>query len=269
MSSEANDYRQLMRERLSERRAHNPLYSLRAFARDLSVSAPQLSLVLAGKKGLSVAKAKRIAKALGMREREAEHFRTLIECEHARSKAARTAARARLAQLSVPENSVRLQQDAFRTVSDWYHFAILQLMRLAEWREDLQWIASRLGINEQEVPMALGRLERLELIQRSAKTGKLVLVSETLFTTDGVPSDALRKFHKQVLDKAAQALVEQPLERRYFNSTIAAVAVKDIPRAKARIKDFHQSFMNEFSENPASDRVYCLAVQLFDLTQEN
>lgn len=267
MFSEAGDYRKLLKERLSERCANNPQYSLRAFARDIKLSSAQLSLVLSGKKGISSSSAERVAQALGLSERESVYFCTLVECEHARSKAAKSAAQARLAQLSIPEDSVQLQLDAFRAVSDWYHFAILQLMRLSSWRDDAQWIASKLKISAQEVPMAIERLERLELIRTEG--GKKVLASDTVFTTDGVPSDAIRKFHKQILDKAAVALAEQSLERRYFNTTLAAIRKEDVPRAKERIKGFHQSFMSEFSEHPASDRVYCLSVQLFDLTQEN
>lgn len=47
------DYRNLLKEKLSKRLSLNPKYSLRAFARDLSISSGQLSLVLNGKKGIS------------------------------------------------------------------------------------------------------------------------------------------------------------------------------------------------------------------------
>lgn len=257
------DYRQILKEALSERCAHNPHYSLRAFARDLQISPAQLSLILSGKKGLSSARAKHAAKALGFAAREMQYFCTLVESAHGRSKAAKTGAQARLQQFAVPEEAQRLQLDAFRAVSDWYHFAILQLMKLSEWRDDPQWIATQLQINASEAAMALERLERLELIER--KKGRYVVCADTVFAPDGIPSDAIKKFHKQVLEKAAAALLHQNLERRYFNTTFLPVAVADLPKARARIKEFHQNFTNEFSEKKELNRVYCLAVQLFDL----
>jgi uncharacterized protein (TIGR02147 family) len=257
------DYRQILKERFSERCAHNPQYSLRAFARDIKIAPAQLSLVLSGKKGLSAPKARQIAKALGLNENETQVFCSLVDSAHARSKAGKSAAQSRLAQLELPSESVQLQLDAFRTVSDWYHFAILQLMRVDGWHDDPKWIASQLRINAHEVPAALERLERLELIR--SEEGRYTPVAETVFTTDGVPSEALRKFHRQVLDKAAAALAEQSLDRRYFNTTVLAIDEADLPKAKARIKALHQEFMNEFSEKSGLNRVYCLAVQLFDL----
>ena len=44
---------------LSQRKQSNPAYSMRAFARDLQISSSQLSMILSGKRGLSVASAKK------------------------------------------------------------------------------------------------------------------------------------------------------------------------------------------------------------------
>ena len=260
-------YRDVLKEALSQRCASNPLYSLRAFARDLKISPSQLSLILGGKKGLSAVRAKAAAKALGFDERESQYFCTLVDSAHARSKAAKIAAKSRLVQLTVPQDGMQLQLDAFRAVSDWYHFAILQLMKLTAWREDPKWIAAQLQINATEAERSLERLERLELIEK--KNGRYAVCEDSVFAPDGIPSDAVKKFHKQILEKATTALIHQDLDRRYFNTTLLPVDSADLPRARKRIKDFHQKFTNEFSRKQKLNRVYCLAVQLFDLTNDD
>ena len=263
-----SDYRRILSESLSERCANNPQYSLRAFARDLKLTPSQLSLILNRSKGLSPARAESIARGMGFTKNETQYFCDLVQSEHGRSKVAKQTAKKRLQKYGALKNSQNLEADAFRVISDWYHFAIHQMMRLAEKPSADQttaWISRRLQIPQLEAKAALERLERLELIEK--KGTHYAVCSDTVFAPDGVPSEGLRSFHRQVLAKASLALVEQDLERRYFNTTFVAIDAEDIPRAKAQIKDFHQHFMNEFSpdEKTSLDRVYCLSVQLFDL----
>lgn len=268
MVLEQTDYRQILRESLSLRCAANPRYSLRAFARDLKLSPGQLSLILGGSKGLSPAKADRVAKSLSFNDRETQYFRTLVESAHGRSLASRASAVHRLKQFTTPVDAQRLEIDAFRVVSDWYHFAIHQMMRLEDWNDSPTSIAKRLQIPVSEAKAALERLERLQLIEK--RRGRYAICSETVFAPDGVPSEAVRKFHRQVLENAARALSEQDIERRYFNTSFLAINANDLPRAKARIKDFHQKMMDEFSpdKQTALNRVYSLSVQFFDLLQQ-
>ena len=94
--------------------------------------------------------------------------------------------------------------DAFQSVADWHHFAILSLFALDGFRPDAAWIGKALGISEREATSALERLKRLKFLEESG--GKLKRAKEYLQTTDGVPSTAIRHFHKQILEKAMAAL---------------------------------------------------------------
>jgi hypothetical protein len=47
----------------------------------------------------------------------------------------------------------------------WYHFAILELTRLQDFQPDSRWIARVLGLNPDEVNIALARLMRLGLLE--------------------------------------------------------------------------------------------------------
>ena len=57
-------YRDVLKEMLGTRVASNPNYSLRAFARDLGISASTLSHVLSLRKGLSTKSATQVAKKM-------------------------------------------------------------------------------------------------------------------------------------------------------------------------------------------------------------
>jgi plasmid maintenance system antidote protein VapI len=61
MKEEKNVSLTILNETFSEKKKRNPNYSLRAFARDLEISASNLSTILNGKKRLSSEQACRIA----------------------------------------------------------------------------------------------------------------------------------------------------------------------------------------------------------------
>ncbi|MGZ3699878.1 MAG: helix-turn-helix domain-containing protein, partial [Bdellovibrionota bacterium] len=59
-------YSELLNEAFAERKAKNPSYSLRAFARYLAISAAALSQVLSRKRDLSKRNALKVAERLGL-----------------------------------------------------------------------------------------------------------------------------------------------------------------------------------------------------------
>ena len=77
---------------MADRVASDPQYSLRAFARDLEISASRLSAVLRGKQGLSEASATRLASKLGMEALTAQRFILMVLAADSRSKKRRSEA---------------------------------------------------------------------------------------------------------------------------------------------------------------------------------
>ena len=124
-------YQQILRTHLTDRTKHNPRYSLRAFARDLGMSPSRISEILSGKQGLSVQAGALIAKRLGFTDEEQAMFCDLVAASHARSLDARREAEIRL---SKPKDRApvfeNMANDTFQFIAEWYHLALLQLMRL-------------------------------------------------------------------------------------------------------------------------------------------
>lgn len=262
----ARDYREVLRSALLERQGSNPAYSLRAFARDVGLTAAQLSLVLSGKRGLSKSSGQKICHALGMSPDESGYFEILIESSHARRISDRKRARAKLSSFeSYRSDAYRLQLNLFKVISDWHHFALLQLLGIRGQSHASVDLASELGISNSVVIEALDRLTQLELIEKHGKRYKVL--RDTVATTDGVPSEAIRKFHRQILEKALQAIPNQSVDERYLMTTILPVSQSDMARAQARIQEFHQKFVEEFGSAPDQDRIYGLAVQYFRISK--
>ena len=266
------NYREILKSSLEERCLINPKYSLRAFANDLEVPVSNLSGVIKGNKGLSRGTAVKISTRLGFNKSEAARFVNLVMASDGRSKKIRQNAEKSLKEGCdvIHKNDYKeVSLEAFKIISNWYHHAILELVTLKNFRNDASWIAKKLGISEIEVKMAIERLTRLEMLE--VKSGKLVPTELNTRTTNDVPSEAIRKFHKQMLQKAMDSITLQNIDKRDVSLAVLTVNSKDLPEIKRKI----QKFRNELCEqidllSPANkrDHVYSLGIQFFRITNE-
>lgn len=259
-------YRGILKEALAERQGRNPAYSLRSFARDLGIAPSRLSEVLNARRGLSSEAAERIAVKLGLNAQEREQFVLMVDGTHARSRARREAATQDLAQRRT-ETQVQAQTlslDAFHLISDWYHYAILELCSCADFEPRLSWIAERLAITPNETELAVERLQRLGLLEITGDKWKVR--DDVTLSPAGVPSEAVKKFHRQILAKADQALAFQSLDERDFSAITMAIDAGRLPEAKALLKKFRREFAELLSSGSTTkDRVYNLSLQFFAL----
>jgi len=265
---EARSYQEILKTHLESRCRTNSRYSLRAFARDLGMSSGRLSEILNGKLGMSELAAKQVARRLGLSAEETDHFCMLVVASDARSRVKRSKALSHLAQLQVHHNEMaQLQLDAFKVISEWYHFALLELTTLKGFKSDAAWIARRLGITRFEVNQAIPRLKKLGLLDE--KNGRLFQTEVNLATPSDVPSEALKNFHAQVLKKASDALLMQTVEERDVTNLTIAIHSKELPKLKQKIREFRREFNGTVESNRLNrDQVYMLAIQFFRLTEK-
>jgi uncharacterized protein (TIGR02147 family) len=260
-----SDYRDLLREELATRCQVNARYSLRAFARDLAIAPSRLSEILNGKQGLSRPAAAKMAIKLGYSESETELFCDLVASQHSRSKSDREVAQIRLKKHQNDAQTLRIKADTFQLISEWYHLAILELTNLSSFNSAPEWIARALGISEPEVVQALARLERLGFIEQ--KNGTILPVENRTSTPGGIDSESIKKFHRQILQKAINAIVMQPLDQRELSAFIISISLKQLPAAKEKIRGFWREFCTEMDKSREKDSVYCLSMQFFNLME--
>lgn len=263
MLTQDKDYRLVLREELESRCGKNPRYSLRAFARDLGITSSRLSEVLSGRYGFSREAARKIAEQLGWSNSEITLFCDLVDAEHARAKQSRERARDRLA--ATPPAYQQLSLDAFQVISDWHHYAILELVAVDGFVNKPKWIAQRLGISDHVATAAIERLKRLDLLEE--KNGRLQATDTFTATPSDVPSDALKKFHKQLLEKALTALHLQKVEERDISHLVLAVDRGQLKEAKETIRKFRRTFDARFGRGPKKNSVYCLGITFFKLEE--
>jgi uncharacterized protein (TIGR02147 family) len=240
-------YHTLLQDAFQSRREKNPSYSLRAFSRAVGISPTTLSKVFRYERNLSPKNLKRLAEFLELSPFEMARM-SVKGLDKLRAK---------------KQGAYRnLEDDEFHVISDWYYFGILSLARTSACQADARWIAKRLGISSVEAQGALRRLDRLGLVKKQGR--KLIRTSVLLHTTNDVPSSALRKFHRQQLGLASQAVDNVPLDRRMITSTTMAIDPSRIALAKKKMAEFRDA-LSDFLEAGEKKEVYLLSLQLFPL----
>jgi uncharacterized protein (TIGR02147 family) len=254
------DFRNRLRQELLDRCKRNPTYSLRAFASHLDMDPSTLSKILNGKRPLGRKLVLQLGSKMGLSTREIGAF-----LNRASSGAAEDAAES-----ADHEMGLRLALDRFAVISDWYHFAILELMQVKAFRPEASWIAKALGLKVIEVDAAIERLERVGLLKIHGN-GQWQDLSYGFSTSIGpdMISTAHRRLQEQFLEKSAQALVCVPIQDRDHTTMTVAIDKSRLPVAREKIKRFRRSLAKFLSEGDVLDDVFNLNIALFPLTNLN
>lgn len=265
MIFEHQSYRSFLKDVLAERIIKNSGYSLRALARDLGIHASQLSAIYKGTKGLSLQSALSIAQRLKLGPQETEYFCLLVQAENSKSPEVKDTFLQKMRELQPKTHVVDLSVDVFKALSDWYHISILEMTELTDFELTAANAARRLGITKVEAEVALERLVRLEMLEMDEQGRYRKTLEHYCFKSDK-KSQALRRYHAQMLQKAIDSLEAQRPEERYVGSQTFAIDFEQLEEAKPIIEEFRKKLVELFDRGERRSQVYHLGVQLFRVT---
>jgi len=260
------EYRNVLKAEFQKRLSKNPQYSLRAFSRDLSMAPQMLSDVLNEKKDLSLDSAAEITNKLGLDPISTQNFLDSITLKSCKSDLAKKIILQRMDERNQNLSGAKtLNVELFKTISDWYHLAILELIKCDNFKYDHGWVAAHLGITVYEVKEAISRLKTLELVEEI--DGKIQITEFHVSALSDVPALALREHARQILSKAIVSLEEQTQEERDITSITMAIDPRLLPEAKKMILQFRRKLC-KFLESGERKEVYVFSPTLFRLTKK-
>jgi uncharacterized protein (TIGR02147 family) len=264
---EHSNYRTFLRANLVARIQRNSNYSLRAFAQQLGITSSYLSEILNEKKNLSSESALKISSRLGLKGDESEYFRLLVQLGSTRDPELKAVILARAK--AINPNPVRhdLSVDYFKMIADWFHLPIRQLASIEGFDFNSKNIASRLGISRHEAEEAIERLVRLELIEKDA-SGRYRKTDNNMLVKSPVPNNGLRKFHRQMLNKAIEALETQTPAEKFIGSETLAFDPAQLKQAETILEECFSRLVELTEAGKSKSQVYHLGIQFFNLTQE-
>lgn len=244
------DFVQLLEKEYQKRISANQSYSLRAFARDLSVDQSALSKVLARKRTLSNEVVQRIASNLKLSASQTKRF--LVEPT---------------TKVTQPAY-VDLDYDRFIAVSDWYHDALLELIDTNGFVTNTKWIASRLGVKETQVKGAVRRLVKLGLLEITSSGEWIDKSKVNSLHPEEISRVALKTYQKQILSNSIKAVDSVELSKRSHTSNTFSASAEQIEEAKKIIEKCRRdvaALMRSGSRDKSE--VFQIQISLFPVTK--
>lgn len=238
------EFRKLLLNAFSAHTRKNPKFSVRAFAKKTGLSPGSLSQVLSGTMDwkLSSARAALILEKLELKQ--SVKNRLLVQMGE----------RPRHVKKTLPASD-------YDTLTDWTYGPILAAFDLPEPLLASAEIAKRLGISVQRVDAVVRDLLKRGML---VKSGETIRRQEVFVqTSDGIPSEIIRKHHEMNLELSHRALVELPAPERDFTALTFAGSRAQMDALRAEIRALYEkasSLMNSEEEN---DNVFHLSVHLF------
>lgn len=165
------------------------------------------------------------------------------------------------------ENYLQVSLDTFAVISDWYHYAIMELTFVAGFRAEPKWIAKKLSITTEEAKSAVERLKRLGLLLE--ENGSLVKSSKMTTNHSSVDTSAAHKqLQKQLIEKALLAIDECPQEEKDITAMTMAIDKANLPKAKEIIRKFRRDLCALLEDGDQS-QVYNLGIQLYPISKNS
>jgi hypothetical protein len=248
---EKTSFRLWLQRQLTERCKKNSRYSLRAFAKFLSIDASSLSQILSGKRPLSKKSVQVLCQKLSAQPQDLKSF-GLIKTNQV-----------------IDADYMQVSLDTFAVIADWYHFAILELTFVSAFKADPKWISKKLSITVDEAKSAIERLKRLGLLLE--ENGSYIKSSNLLTNqSDVMTSAAHKELQKQIIEKALLAIDECTSEEKDITSMTMAINISNLEKARELTRKYRRE-MCSLLESGDQTQVYNLGIQLYPISkkQEN
>lgn len=258
------DYVDLLQAYLNKRHGERGSMSLRSFAKLTGVSVSRLSLVLRRKGDLSMHGARKIAAAISESKIFFDYFLALVEMQTTKDSKLKQCNYQHCRNLRYRYLFKTMESQELRTY-DWKHFAVQFLAARRQKKPSLADLASSLGLDIDEVSSVVDWLIHRGHLEMSPQ-GRYVSTNPLIKVESKGTSLPIRKFHRELIKKALDAMETVPTDRRFLRSAIFTLNREQYFQLCELVVNFVTACTDcSLSESSPHDEVYGLSVQIFPL----
>jgi uncharacterized protein (TIGR02147 family) len=263
------DYRKYLADYYSQKKAANPSYSHRVFAKQASLSSPShLLMIIKGERNLSLKTIPKFVEGLKLSAKEKKYFELLVLYNQTNDLQMKAKYFSEIMSLKATFKGLHpLEKEKFNFLAKWYVVAIYVLLDLKKFSPDPQWIAKRLGnkITPNQAKEAIETLLRLGMIENDPELGYRQIPGPVT-VADDTRSMAVYYYHQSMIRLAAEALRTLAPSEREMNGATITIPKDKLPEIKEKIRAFRKEInqLGSSLENP--DELYQLNIQFFPLT---
>ena len=266
------DYRCFLKERFSESKRKNPLFSYRSFNRLAGVkSSGFLKLVMDGKRNLADEGIRMISRGFRLNDSERKYFESLVRFNQAAHHEEKDRHFRELSQYKKFIAAKPLTAAQYHLFSHWYYVAILELVRIESKKiKGPDWLINHIRprIALRDLNRALKDLKQLGLLEDD-KRGGFQRKESMLTTEDETHALSVANFHVQMSQLAAQSITQDRAENREFSTLTIATSERGFQRLREEMRKFRKrlhSMLEQETDIPKT-LVSHINLQLFRLSE--
>lgn len=254
------DYRSFLRDHFAHWSARGRL-SHRSFARRAGFRSPNfLKLVMDGDRRLGPRSVDGVARACRLDDGGARYLGELVALGRARSLSERTEVLERILAFDERVELYPLERSSAEYFGGWWIPVVRELSTIDGFVADPAWVARCLGerISEEQAARALETLERLGLLG-----GGDGAVAEAVTSGDELQTAFMRRYHRQLLRVAGEAIEDTPADQRDVSTVTITGDEATFREAKRMMQRFRKELLALERRAKSRTQVHQVCLQLF------
>jgi len=265
------DYRAFLGDAFQARRAREPKFSYRAFAKLAGYPSPNLlQLIVSGKRDLPPAHLPGTIRALGLNKQEADFFANLVGFNQSEGFEEKNFHYQRMIRSRKYAAVKSVEKGQFEYFDQWYHPVVRELLLHRGFDGTMAWLASRVSppITEAQAERSVALLESLGLIRRDPSTGRWAHAEAAISTPAQVASLAVANYHRSILRLAADSIEACGQESRDLRAVTLGIPRSALPALKRKLEDFWRDLVALGNGIQEVEDVVQVGLQLFPMTRD-
>lgn len=259
------DFRSYLKDWFAYRKAVQPGYSMRGFARNPSLGISSTSFMtnlLKGERNLTQRQRLAFIKALKLEGAEAEYFDFLVQFNQAKTLDEKNYFFTHLSRHRGSRAKL-LQEGQYAFFSEWHHSVIWNYLGLNGSESAPARIARHLAeeLSPEKIQESLDLLLGMGLIKRTANG--FDVAERHLVINNAALGQKAKEYHRSFLRLASGALDRYPPEKRQFKLLAFTVSDKGFAAVKQRVEAFMQEVREIVDRDEDMNQVNVLGIQLY------
>lgn len=265
--NETFDYREFLKHRFEDNKSTRPQFSARYFARRAGMSSPSyFSMIVSGKRKLSLKFARKVAKGLNLSDQETKLVVKAVELESSDDPRQKIRLMDELKKLGQKIHLPKLvPQSQIEILSRPLELALYVLSQSNQFKYNLDWIRKQPGFSEIGVtPLKKAMQTLVDSGLWRVDDNQITVRPPNLESSSRSPGTALQLSHLRFLEIAKNSLIKANADQRVFVGQTFLCDPNKMKQIEKRLSEIKSEFETEF-EDLNSTSVYQLHIGFFPL----
>jgi uncharacterized protein (TIGR02147 family) len=255
------DFRRYLKDFLHFLRQNNPAFRFQTLVEQFGLH------IIKGRK-LTSAFLDSYIRICALEGNAALYFRAIVGYEQASNDAEKTSCFNEILALSPHLETVKLEQEAYRYFSKWYHPVMLSMLDIYKGTNDHREIAKMFKpkISALQAKQAIQALSELQFVSWDENRKQWTVHHKFLRCTDKARVVALKEFHKKMIDAGRQAY-ENDFHNQDFSTLTLSTSVETKKEIESMIVEFREKIMEKVKTDVNPRLVVQMNLQLFEMSK--